>query len=75
MDMGNGCVGYGENLCGLPVDDPMQQIVYAACDELKLPIVMHFDCWINRDRKGLNGFVKMLQTFKNVKSIGHSWRK
>ena len=78
MYMDNGCVGYGENLCGLPVDDPMQQIVYAACDELKLPIVMHFDSWINRDRRGLPGFEKMLQTFKNVKFIGHSpnfWRE
>ena len=24
--MEDGCVGYGENLCGLPVDDPMQMI-------------------------------------------------
>ena len=67
-----GCVGYGENLCGLPVDDPMQQRVYEACDRLKLAIVMHFDNWINRDQPGLTGFEKMLDTYRNARFIGHS---
>ncbi|MBI2192371.1 MAG: amidohydrolase family protein [Planctomycetes bacterium] len=73
-----GCVGYGENLTGLPVDDPMQQIVYAACHELRLPIVMHFDYWINRDRKGLPGFENMLKAYPKARFIGHSpnfWRE
>ena len=76
--MDQGCVGYGENLCGLPVDDPMQQRVYEACDRLKLAVVMHFDSWINRDRPGLAGFEKMLKGFRNVRFIGHSpyfWRE
>ena len=76
--MDQGCVGYGENLCGLPVDDPMQQLVYEACDRLKLAIVMHFDSWINRDKPGLPGFEKMLATYRNVRFIGHSphfWRE
>ena len=66
-----GCVGYGENLCGLPVDDPMQERVYAACDELKLGVLMHFDSWINRDKKGLTGFEEMLKKYKRAKFIGH----
>ena len=76
--MDQGCVGYGENLCGLPVDDPMQQRVYEACDRLKIPITMHFDSWINRDKPGLRGFEQMLATYKHVKFIGHSpyfWRE
>ena len=76
--MDRGCVGYGENLCGLPVDDPMQQLVYEACDRLKLGIVMHFDSWINRDRPGLRGFEDMLKTYKNARFIGHGpnfWRE
>jgi predicted TIM-barrel fold metal-dependent hydrolase len=76
--MDQGCVGYGENLCGLPVDDPMQQVVYEACDRLKLAVVMHFDSWINRDKPGLPGFEKMLATYKNVRFVGHSphfWRE
>ncbi len=70
--MDQGCVGYGENLCGLTVDDPMQQRVYEACDRLKLAIVMHFDSWINRDKPGLPGFERMLATYRNVNFIGHS---
>ena len=76
--MDQGCVGFGENLCGLPVDDPMLQRVYEACDRLKIAMVMHFDGWINRDRPGLKGFEKMLATYKNVRFVGHSpffWRE
>ena len=76
LDMG--CVGYGENLCGLPVDDPMQQRVYEACDRLRLAIVMHFDWWINRDKPGLPAFERMLATYRNVRFVGHSpafWRE
>lgn len=74
----DGCVGFGENLCGLPVDDPMQQAVYAACDELKLAVLMHFDSWINRDQKGLTNFERMLATYPRAKFIGHGpnfWRE
>ena len=73
-----GCVGVGENLCGLPVDDPMQQRLYAACDRLHLPIVMHFDDWINRDRPGLPGFERMLEKYPNCRFVGHAqyfWRE
>jgi predicted TIM-barrel fold metal-dependent hydrolase len=76
--MEDGCVGYGENLCGLPVDDPMQQRVYEACDRLRIPIVMHIDWWINRDKPGLPGFEKMIATYKHVKWVGHAqyfWRE
>ncbi len=76
--MDQGCVGYGENLCGLPVDDPMQQRVYEACDRLKLGVVMHFDHWINRDGPGLKRFEKMLATYRNVRFVGHAqyfWRE
>lgn len=73
-----GCVGFGENLCGLPVDDPMQQRVYEACDRLNLPIVMHIDSWINRDKPGLPGFERMIAMYRNVKWVGHAqyfWRE
>ena len=76
--MSQGCVGYGENLCGLPVDDPMQQRVYEACDRLGISITMHIDWWINRDKPGLPNFEKMLATYKRVKWIGHAqyfWRE
>ena len=76
--MSQGCVGYGENLCGLPVDDPMQQRVYEACDRLGISITMHLDWWINRDKPGLPNFEKMVKTYSRVKWVGHAqyfWRE
>ena len=73
-----GCVGYGEDLTGLPVDDPMKQRVYEACGRLGLPVVVHMDDWINRDAPGLKGLERMLRTFKNVNFLGHAqyfWRE
>ena len=71
-------MGYGENLCGLPVDDPMQQRVYEACDRLGISVTMHIDWWINRDKPGLPGFEQMVKTYSRVKWIGHAqyfWRE
>ena len=73
-----GSVGLGENLCGLPVDDPLQQRVYESCDRLGLPVVMHFDHWINRDQPGLTGLENMLTIYQNVRFVGHAqyfWRE
>jgi len=73
-----GCLGFGENLAGIPVDDPMNQIMYEACGELGLPIVMHFDYWINRDEPGLPNFEKVLRRFPDTVFIAHGpnwWRE
>ena len=73
-----GAKGFGENLAGLPVDDPMNQIMYGACGELGLPITMHFDSWINRDEPGLPGFEKMLKQFPDTVFLAHGphwWRE
>ena len=73
-----GCKGFGENLAGLPVDDPMNQVIYGACGELGLAIVMHFDSWINRDEPGLPNFEKMLKQFPNTIFFAHGpswWRE
>ena len=69
MDLG--CKGFGENLAGIPVDDPMNQAIYQACGELGLCIVMHFDSWINRDEPGLPNFEKMLKQFPHTVFIAH----
>ncbi len=73
-----GCKGYGENLAGIPVDDPMNQAMYAACGELGLPVMMHFDRWINRDAPGLKNFEKMLKRFPDTVFFAHGpqwWRE
>lgn len=66
-----GCKGFGENLAGIAVDDEMNQAIYAACGELGLPMVMHFDYHINRDGLGLPGLERMLQKYPNTIFIGH----
>ena len=66
-----GAKGFGENLAGIPVDDPMNQVMYGACGELGLCIVMHFDSWINRDDPGLPNFEKMLKQFPDTVFIAH----
>ena len=76
IDMG--AKGFGENLAGIPVDDPMNQIIYQTCGELGLCIVMHFDAWINRDEPGLPGFEKMLKQFPDTVFLAHGpqwWRE
>lgn len=73
-----GCKGFGENLAGIPVDDPMNQAIYEACGRLGLPIMMHFDYWINRDQPGLPAFEKMLATYKDTVFMAHGpnwWRE
>lgn len=73
-----GAKGFGEHLAGIPVDDPMNRKVFEACGRLGLPVLMHFDYWINRDRAGLPGFERMLQEFPQTVFIAHGpfwWRE
>lgn len=73
-----GCKGFGENLAGIPVDDPMNQVLYEACGKLGLPVMMHFDHWINRDEPGLPKFEKMLKAFPDTVFMAHGptfWRE
>lgn len=73
-----GCRGFGENLCGLPIDDPMQRRVYEACARLRLPVVLHIDRWINRDAPGLPGLERLLRDYPEVTFVGHAqcfWRE
>lgn len=73
-----GCRGFGENLCGLPIDDPLQRRVYAACARLGLPVLLHIDHYINRDGPGLPGLERLLRDFPEITFIGHAqyfWRE
>ncbi|MCK4308215.1 amidohydrolase [candidate division WOR-3 bacterium] len=73
-----GCRGFGENLAGLPVDSPLTDILYNACEKLHLPVLLHLDNWINRDRLGLPGFEKVLKRHPRLIFIGHGpafWRE
>jgi len=66
-----GCKGFGENLAGIPIDDKMNQVLFAACGELGLPMVFHFDQHINRDWLGFPGLENMLRLYPDTLFIGH----
>ena len=66
-----GCKGFGENLAGIPIDDRMNQVLFAACGELGLPMVLHFDQHINRDWLGFPGLEQMLQSYPDTIFIAH----
>ena len=73
-----GARGFGENLCGLPVDDPLQRRVYDACAQLGLPVLLHIDHHINRDGPGLPGLERLLHDYPGISFIGHAqyfWRE
>ena len=73
-----GCLGFGEGLAGLPVDNPMSDIIYRACEKLRLPVLLHFDNWINRDKLGLPGFERVLKKYLKLIFIAHGpgfWRE
>ena len=67
-----GCVGFGEHVNGLPLDDPLNKKLYAQCDELGLPLVFEIArpaiCF---DEPGLPRLEKLLAEFPNVKWVGH----
>ena len=66
-----GAKGFGEHKVGLPIDDPKMMAVYAACDDLKLPVLFHCDDIRGTDRAGLPGLGRVLSAFPDVDFIGH----
>lgn len=73
-----GCRGVGEILAGLPVDSPLTDRLYRACEELSLPVLLHFDDYINRDTLGLKRFEKVLRKHPRLTFVAHGpafWRE
>lgn len=64
------CRGCGEHVNGLRFDDPLNQAIYAKCDEYALPLVFGDDlgCF---DDPGLPRLEKCLKKFPNVQFCGH----
>ncbi len=67
-----GARGFGEMLAGLAIDDPRQMKLYAACEKLGIPVLIHVDAYRNWDALGLPGLEKILQTFPNLTIIAHA---
>lgn len=66
----SGCRGFGEHVNGLRFDDPLNKVIYAACDEHALPLVFGDDlgCY---DEPGLPRLEACLKEFTNVQFCGH----
>lgn len=66
-----GAKGFGEHKPGTAFDDPRSMQLYAACAELKLPLLFHIDNQRNLDKPGLPGLAKALAEHPNCRFIGH----
>lgn len=66
-----GCRGFGELLNGLPFADPRNKVIYAKCNEHRLPLVFDMsgrDLW---DEVGLPGLEECLREFPEMTFCGH----
>src|SRR5262245_23357616 len=66
-----GARGFGEHKPGVKIDDPRNMALYAACGELKLPVLFHLDEQRNMDEPGLPGLEKALKEHPQTVFIGH----
>ena len=66
-----GAKGFGEHKPGVAFDDPRNMQLYAACAELKLPLLFHIDNQRNLDKPGLPGLAKALTEHPGCNFIGH----
>lgn len=66
-----GAKGFGEHKPGVKIDDPKNMLIYAACAELKLPLLFHLDNQRNMDEPGLPGLAKALAENPGCNFIGH----
>jgi len=66
-----GAKGFGEHKPGVNIDDPRNMTIYAACNELKLPLLFHIDSQRNMDKPGLPGLQKAIKENPDVNFIGH----
>jgi predicted TIM-barrel fold metal-dependent hydrolase len=67
-----GCVGFGEHVNGLPLDDPLNKQLYAHVNELGLPLVFEIArpriCF---DEPHLPRLEKLLAEFPRIRWVGH----
>lgn len=66
-----GAKGFGEHKPGVAIDDPRNMALYAACHELKWPLLFHIDNQRNLDKPGLPGLAKAIGDHPNCQFIGH----
>ncbi|HUT74319.1 MAG TPA: amidohydrolase family protein [Armatimonadota bacterium] len=66
-----GCRGFGEGICGLPIDDPRLCAIYEICGRLGMPVILDLTAQTNIDEQGLPRFEKMLRDLPATVFLGH----
>lgn len=66
-----GARGFGEHKPGVAIDDPRNMQLYAACAEVKIPLLFHLDNQRNTDKPGLLGLAKALAEHPDCRFIAH----
>jgi len=66
-----GAKGFGEHKPGVNFDDKRNMALYAACNELSLPLLFHIDNLRNMDQPGLPRLENAIKANPNVNFIGH----
>lgn len=66
-----GAKGFGEHKPGVRMDSPQNLALFAACAEVKLPVLLHLDNQRNIDAPGLPGLSKALAENPELPFIGH----
>jgi predicted TIM-barrel fold metal-dependent hydrolase len=66
-----GAKGFGEHKPGVAIDDPRNMALYAACHEMKWPLLFHIDNQRNLDTPGLPGLAKAVGEHPSCQFIGH----
>jgi uncharacterized protein len=66
-----GAKGFGEHKVGLDFDDPLMMQIYAACQEVGIPLLFHMDTIRGKDEPGLPRLEHALRTYPKLDFIGH----
>ena len=66
-----GAKGFGEHKVGLDFDDPLMMQIYAACEEIGIPLLFHMDTIRGKDEPGLPRLEHALSTYPKLNFIGH----
>jgi predicted TIM-barrel fold metal-dependent hydrolase len=66
-----GAKGFGEHKPGVKIDSPGNLALFAACAEVKQPILFHLDNQRNLDAPGLPGLAKVLEAVPGTNFIAH----
>jgi predicted TIM-barrel fold metal-dependent hydrolase len=66
-----GARGFGEHKVGLNFDDPLMMQIYAACQEVGIPLLFHIDAIRGKDTPGLPRLEHAIKAHPKLNFIGH----